>query len=458
MSLDFFDLSAENTDAFYDQFLKDDANLYAPEPGANSPSPTTADALSAYMSAVFGNLGPYPQDQELQNAYLGEGPTVVSPLLSLETCYGTSDIPKAPERLWPAPNIQPRVSSHIAASTSSRDQDPIEATRLPYLDLDRNYARGAGPARVHSPCSSLSTIDSQNCSPLLMPRTSSSLSFAPSRSFTPFTPSSSSMPSPFPLPCEEEHAVDDTHEDDESLEEDGDDGEYLPSPSPPPRTVGHAPSKREGKAPARPSPYPTSGRVQSTRLTPSLASLSLSAEATPARTAQRLAISRRRNCQVVAASPLHGADSDVEAALEGAQGLACPLCPYVAPAKRVPDFKRHVRTHYGSRHRQDFVCCGVPLRLAAQYGVVYPPPPSSPDGAAEGRGKGSGKRNRRDPKTLEPFVYAGELMFGGCQETFSRKDAYIRHLRPGVCKGDAQAPWLLGNAGGKCKTTKVREV
>ncbi|KAI0358955.1 hypothetical protein OH77DRAFT_1362021, partial [Trametes cingulata] len=97
----------------------------------------------------------------------------------------------------------------------------------------------------------------------------------------------------------------------------------------------------------------------------------------------------------------------------------CPYCGYAPPGRRKPDLDRHVRTHTASP--DDWVCCGVPLRLAPEYGVRL-------EGEAE---------------VLE---YAGERMVGWCFKGFSRKDALTRHLRNARgCVGDVNAAWLPGN-------------
>ncbi|RPD60283.1 hypothetical protein L226DRAFT_447114, partial [Lentinus tigrinus ALCF2SS1-7] len=90
----------------------------------------------------------------------------------------------------------------------------------------------------------------------------------------------------------------------------------------------------------------------------------------------------------------------------------CPHCAYIQHNHRGPDLRRHIATH----SRQQWICCGLPLLEAAAAGV--------PD------------RVFADKNAV--WTYAGEVMVGGCRWTFSRKDAFRRHLRKeeGRCWGD----------------------
>lgn len=101
--------------------------------------------------------------------------------------------------------------------------------------------------------------------------------------------------------------------------------------------------------------------------------------------------------------------------------LKCSFCRYVAPKGRLPDLRRHVKTH--GKKNEDFKCCGVPLAEAKERGVPT------------------------ERMKERPLVYQEIAMVGGCRKAFSRRDALLRHLRDnkGVCFGDAHAPYLLGN-------------
>lgn len=101
--------------------------------------------------------------------------------------------------------------------------------------------------------------------------------------------------------------------------------------------------------------------------------------------------------------------------------LKCSFCTYVAPKGRLPDLRRHVKTH--GKKNEDFMCCGVPLAEAKERGVPT------------------------ERMKEKPLVYQRIKMVGGCRKAFSRRDALLRHLRDneGVCFGDAHAPYLLGN-------------
>ena len=92
----------------------------------------------------------------------------------------------------------------------------------------------------------------------------------------------------------------------------------------------------------------------------------------------------------------------------------------------MPDLKRHVATHKRPGECAPlWVCCGVPLMEARSRGV---------------------------PEDMlfneEIFEFGGLHMVGGCWRTFSRRDAFKRHLRreEGKCFGDALAAYQPGNA------------
>ncbi|TFK79549.1 hypothetical protein K466DRAFT_505368, partial [Polyporus arcularius HHB13444] len=105
----------------------------------------------------------------------------------------------------------------------------------------------------------------------------------------------------------------------------------------------------------------------------------------------------------------------------------CPHCPHVQHNRRGPDLRRHIATHT----KQQWVCCGVPLIDAKALGVPFV------DGVlANGLG-------------VTIWVFDGIVMVGGCRTTFSRRDAYGRHLKreTGRCWGDMGALYQPGNRG-----------
>lgn len=70
----------------------------------------------------------------------------------------------------------------------------------------------------------------------------------------------------------------------------------------------------------------------------------------------------------------------------------------------MPDFKRHLKTHLRPDDKdqtQGWWCKGVLLEDAAEHGL---------------------------PKSLKPFLFADQWRVGGCERTFSRRDALKRHL------------------------------
>ncbi|KAI0367527.1 hypothetical protein BV20DRAFT_558797 [Pilatotrama ljubarskyi] len=211
------------------------------------------------------------------------------------------------------------------------------------------------------------------------------------------TPALSHAPSPL---------VDDPNEVPVKVEEDDDDDEeYLPASSrsqpssksrKQPRSLHKtALTKRTSRKTARSSPYPT----------PTASGWGTCPEAAP-----KLVTFQRRNRQV---SPAAGAPIP----RDPRNPWKCPYCTYVQGGNRSPDLERHIKTHNASG--EDWVCCGVPIDVAAEYGIT------------------AGDRPVRE--------YAGQQTVGGCFKGFSRKDALRRHLRKARCAGDANAMWLVGN-------------
>ncbi|KAJ7095741.1 hypothetical protein B0H15DRAFT_826878 [Mycena belliarum] len=89
---------------------------------------------------------------------------------------------------------------------------------------------------------------------------------------------------------------------------------------------------------------------------------------------------------------------------EDYNNFVCPVCGWVQRNERIPDFKRHVKTHQRAAEEdveKGWRCKGVPVSEAADYGL----------GADAPR-----------------HEFLGQLRVGGCMQTFSRRDALKRHL------------------------------
>ncbi|KAI1785970.1 hypothetical protein LXA43DRAFT_953147 [Ganoderma leucocontextum] len=154
-------------------------------------------------------------------------------------------------------------------------------------------------------------------------------------------------------------------------------------------------------------------------------SYSLSPSPEPAQSRPRLVVSKRRNVHVPTPPSTPGSSSSTTTMTTNR--WKCPYCPHVQRNRRSPDLKRHVATHTRSDDDASWVCCGVPVIDAPECGV--------PKGFV------------REENVYE---YKGMFMIGGCRKTFSRKDAYVRHLRRerGKCFGDADAAYQAGNLAG----------
>ena len=79
--------------------------------------------------------------------------------------------------------------------------------------------------------------------------------------------------------------------------------------------------------------------------------------------------------------------------------LFCLVCNR-RRAKRIPDLRRHVLTHCGHR----FACLGTPSTA-------------------------------HTPCEADSLIHRGIVMAGGCGATFTRDDAYLRHMHRTSCKG-----------------------
>lgn len=93
--------------------------------------------------------------------------------------------------------------------------------------------------------------------------------------------------------------------------------------------------------------------------------------------------------------------------------LVCPECGWNQVNKRLPDFKRHLRTHTRpdeGDESQGWWCKGVPLEDAHRFNIS---------------------------KGAKSFEFLGQERIGGCRRTFSRRDALKRHLdnANGTCVG-----------------------
>lgn len=86
----------------------------------------------------------------------------------------------------------------------------------------------------------------------------------------------------------------------------------------------------------------------------------------------------------------------------------CPECGWKQTNRRMPDFKRHMKTH--TRPTEDdqskgWWCKGVLLENVDQY--------------------------KKIPRDALPYMFLGQERIGGCMRTFSRRDALKRHLDNG---------------------------
>ena len=84
--------------------------------------------------------------------------------------------------------------------------------------------------------------------------------------------------------------------------------------------------------------------------------------------------------------------------------FVCPECGWRQINKRIPDFKRHLKTHLRPKdgdHSSGHWCCGVRVEDAREYTI-------QPDAT--------------------PYKFQEHQRIGGCMRTFSRRDALKRHI------------------------------
>lgn len=110
-----------------------------------------------------------------------------------------------------------------------------------------------------------------------------------------------------------------------------------------------------------------------------------------------------RNRQAVSPALLNRVDREPASEFN----FTCPECGWKQTNERMPDFKRHLRTHTRpSKENQEkgWWCKGVLVKNAAQHHI---------------------------PQDAEFYLFLGQRRTGGCMRTFSRRDALKRHLDNG---------------------------
>ncbi len=193
--------------------------------------------------------------------------------------------------------------------------------------------------------------------------------------------------------------------------------QHMPSPQPSPPTRLRSPVQS-----MHTSPIQSPSRPSASRKSPTFSSRKKNSSPTPAVAAspQGPPRIRRRVQQVKSIAEIPEPD-----------GFTCPVCKRPQANKRLPDLRRHIKTHFQVVKEEEtgpaWICCGVPVAHAAEYGIT-------------------------DTSKAFRWAYDGEMMIRGCLQIFSRRDTYRRHLKdsaknhPGVhCVGDPNADWVPGN-------------
>ncbi|PPR07118.1 hypothetical protein CVT24_010954 [Panaeolus cyanescens] len=159
----------------------------------------------------------------------------------------------------------------------------------------------------------------------------------------------------------------------------GTDDEYLPRPTKS-KSRRHAPYTRPTKPSVSLPVTPSRSPSKRPRLSP------------PSRNTQSSATKAQELKEVVDTNAIESID------------FICPECGWQQLNRRIPDFKRHLKTHLRNTendHSNGYWCKGVRVQDASRY--LIPPEAVS-------------------------YVFKGEERIGGCMHTFSRRDALKRHL------------------------------
>ena len=233
-------------------------------------------------------------------------------------------------------------------------------------------------------------------------------------SHVPPTPSSASVASlppssPYPFSPFDNNSESDVGGDaDYGPPDDDDDEEYHPSPAIPSKQSKKAKKVSQPKPP-RPKSSFSSRRKRSSNTHAS--SPGSEASASSSRVTGRSRPSPRLNASrnIQRACGSKHIDKGV---------FCCPVCGHKQHNHRVPDFKRHIETHDRSIN---WVCRGVGMDVAHLYDVGISEDMSEEECVQAGA-----------------YVYRGQLMIGGCLQTFARRDALKRHVdNPNInCVGD----------------------
>ena len=198
-----------------------------------------------------------------------------------------------------------------------------------------------------------------------------------------FPPPISSAPSSPRCDCSESDGEGDT----DHIPPSDDDQEYRPTQA--------APSRKQKKRKA----------------TPKTKSLSTSSKSEKSVTSSR---ARRRSHPYKRRIPSRNFQSEDGAMrIERRSSFRCPVvgCDHVQKNHRVPDLNRHIATHDRWLEPEKWTCCGVTMDVAWSYDT----------GIERGM-------TRDEQIQAGAYLFKGQLMIGGCLDTFARRDALKRHV------------------------------
>ncbi|KAF7298872.1 hypothetical protein MIND_00835100 [Mycena indigotica] len=166
---------------------------------------------------------------------------------------------------------------------------------------------------------------------------------------------------------------------------DASDDEYMPSPKLIPRK--RARSSSPARLPSAPYRAFSDPPAQSTS----------TESGRPAKRARPPPVSRNRQTTLAEVQQAEASDEYAD--------FKCQVCGWIQHNKRIPDFKRHVKTHQREADDQanrGWCCVGVLVGDARHYSRIS--------------------------RGAEIYTHLGQQRIGGCRKTFSRRDALKRHL------------------------------
>lgn len=205
------------------------------------------------------------------------------------------------------------------------------------------------------------------------------------------------------LPANLPIALEDSDRDADGESDDGSDDEYVPPPDLDLQTTAQSLKRRRSVSVSQRTETSTTPSLPSDSSYPSHNNPKRLRVAPPSRNKQASPATSQVITRVVNNNLIESTN------------FICPECGWKQVNKRIPDFKRHLKTHLRPKdndHSSGYRCKGVRVEDAIYYSI-------QPDAT--------------------PYKFQEHERIGGCMRTFSRRDALKRHLdNPNIlCAADS---------------------